>query len=401
MQSTLFDDLENSNKSNNSIVSVKIKTSSQLNKNQKLFNTLTSKISSLKNNLKELSENLPLLQKIYDKEVHPQVVLLGERKIKLAHLLHKKRQPIKFSNHINDALDDLILDLLDDAFYVLEPSEEDKSLYSFYNFQPYDEVVAEQMYNAAEMFSQMFHEHTGIKIDPSELNTEDPEELARKLSDLGKQYEASKDNTKSKPTRGRKKSQKTIDKETREKQKEELKQKSLRSIYLSLAKILHPDTEPDEKLRKEKEEFMKQVTVAYNNKNLAQLLELEIQWVNQFENQLHQTPDNVLELYNDLLKEQIKDLQMELDLSHNNPAFSNISHVSFLKMEQAILRLNMDKKNYIASYTSFDKPIADLEKGNRDKSTIRDCLEHFYQEEDEMPDFQEILMQMDRRGRYH
>ena len=46
---------------------------------------------------------------------------------------------------------------------------------------------------------------------------------------------------------------------------------------MSLAKMLHSDLETDETLKLEREELMKKVTAAYQDKDLNTLLKLEIE----------------------------------------------------------------------------------------------------------------------------
>lgn len=55
--------------------------------------------------------------------------------------------------------------------------------------------------------------------------------------------------------------------------------KSIRGIYLELVKELHPDKEADETQRLLKEERMKQLTKAYQEKDLASLLRMQINWL--------------------------------------------------------------------------------------------------------------------------
>jgi len=248
------------------------------------------------------------------------------------------------------------------------------------------------------MFSEMIFEQTGIKIDPENLNAENPDAFAKFMGEIEAQEKANE--ASAKLDKSRKKSQRTLDKENREKQKEALKQKSIRSIYLSLAKILHPDTETDEVLKAEKEEYMKQVTAAYNNKNLPELLELEIRWVNKHENLLSQTPEETLKLYNELLKEQVRNLEEELFITESNPAFNNVSHIINFGMSQASNILMNDKKAYVATHQNYAQSIQSLEKGNRDKSLIGECLDKFYEPEaDDFDSLQDMLLQMAARKR--
>ena len=85
------------------------------------------------------------------------------------------------------------------------------------------------------------------------------------------------------PSAGQRKESKTQEKarlarEAKEKAAADLKAKSVRSIYISLAKLVHPDTETDELQRAVKEEEMKKLSAAYEAKDLPTLLRMEMEW---------------------------------------------------------------------------------------------------------------------------
>lgn len=52
----------------------------------------------------------------------------------------------------------------------------------------------------------------------------------------------------------------------------------LSALYKKLVKLIHPDRERDEKVRALKEEAMKKLTVAYEKRDLMELLRLESEW---------------------------------------------------------------------------------------------------------------------------
>jgi hypothetical protein len=129
-------------------------------------------------------------------------------------------------------------------------------------------------------------------------------------------------------------------------QKEEAHQlKSMRSLYLSLAKALHPDTEMDFVEKKRKEELMKKVTAAYGDKDLAALLKLEMQWVASETRTLDTLPDEKLKLYIASLKEQAAALEEEHASVYYNPRFAPINDVWHLTEQQAIHEIQVLKRD--------------------------------------------------------
>ena len=381
-------------KATNGIIKI-VSKEKPLSKNQQAFNRLTTEIANLKKEIDEVNERLRFLQNLYEKEVRPEIVILGRVKIEMAHLLHEKRTKVKLAKNIKNRLDELIFDLLDDAFYAVEPSDKDKELYSFYTDVSFDEEMDREQTDMSEMFADMLFQQTGFKIDPSVLNEKNQKK--KKIQALfEEQLKEKTENSKEKP--GRKKSQRTIDKEAKEKQKEALKQKSIRSIYLSLAKILHPDTETDENVKCEKEEYMKRVTVAYNDKNLPDLLELEMQWVHKHENQLNNTPEQTLKLYNELLKEQEENLKEDLYFITQNPAFSTVAHLSNAPLSMAIQTLKAERKSYKKTHENYAKHNAILAQEDNSRAAILNCINTFSESDEDVLD--DFMMQMERSGRF-
>lgn len=104
--------------------------------------------------------------------------------------------------------------------------------------------------------------------------------------------------------------------ELKRKMQEEQTLKSIRSIYMELAKEVHPDREPDEALRAVKEEQMKQLTEAYKKKDLSALLTMQISWLQE---SVKTTPgelsDVILKGYNKVLKAQLAKLEEEQQMN--------------------------------------------------------------------------------------
>ncbi|MEO6328601.1 MAG: hypothetical protein ABIO55_06705 [Ginsengibacter sp.] len=380
MQQNLFPE-NNVALSENSSLPVRInKGKTIISKEQQSFNRLTARIKSLQEKIKKDTDFLTVLNTYYHKNVTPEVIKLGEEKIKLSHLLHEKRKAEKLSVHQNGKLDQLIFQLLDDAFSVIEPDEKIKELFARYNGASYEEEMDAQQDNTAELFSSMFFEQTGIKIDPEELKKTHP--------DFEKLDDSIKEQFNNGSKKNQRKTKKQLEKEEIEKQKEEVKNKSLRTIYLSLARILHPDRELDENLRVEKEEYMKIVTTAYNNKDLMELLRLEILWVSDHKKLLENTPADTLKIYIQLLKDQVKDLEYESLMVVENPAYSNVAGYLFLNQSTAFASIDHNTQGYIDTHNKYADAIIALEKNNRNRSIIVKCIEDFYEEvDDDFPDF--------------
>ena len=92
---------------------------------------------------------------------------------------------------------------------------------------------------------------------------------------------------------------------------EETIQLESKSIYRNLMKTLHPDFEPDEDKKKEKTEVAQQISIAYKENNVYELLKLQSE-------HLHEAiSENNLKLYTTELNKRIRKLEHEKYLIKN------------------------------------------------------------------------------------
>ncbi|HEX6431664.1 MAG TPA: hypothetical protein VF008_28435 [Niastella sp.] len=344
-----------------------------LSKEQQAFNRLVKRIEKLQKQIPDETSKLEQLNSLYNGEVFPNVLELGRLKIQMCHLLHKKRQEIKLSATQNQKLDDLLLDFLDDAFSVIEPDETTKELYAKYSNSSYAEELSLQESDVKKEFCDMLYNRFGLKLDPS-LLSENPD-FGKIEEELKKQWEQKESGKRSKH-----KTKKQQENEKLEQQKEVLKNKSIRSIYVALAKILHPDTEPDEALKIEKEEMMKMVTVAYEKRDLMQLLQLEMQWIKKHDESLHKLEISTLNAYIHLLKDQVKELEAELEMLFLNPAFSPVVVYRHQSIQIAILEIKREGRSYIELNKKIQTDIHQLEHGTKTYAPVVQCIRNYYTE---------------------
>ncbi len=373
---SLFPD-ENGN-ATNKIVQIQRSTKQQ-SKEHQAFNKLIKRIDNVQGKIDSETEKLEALLALYNKEVFPKVQELGKLKVQLCHLLDEKRNKINLSKKQNEKLDAVIIDLLDDAFSVVEPEEATKKLYNRYTGGDFDAESKEEEEDLKQAFSEMFYERFGLKLDPSLL--EGNPDFSKIEEELKNQINEKDSNQKPK-----KKTKKQAEREALERQKEDLKKKSLRSIYLSLAKLLHPDTEQDENLRLEKEEIMKKVTTAYDNKDMMELLKIEMQWVKTHEQSLHKTDVNTLTAYVELLKDQLKQLEFELDMVYSNPKYSDILQYQTVNNLIASYALMKEAHDYATTNKTIAGFITSIEQSEVPTTPIKKCVEFYYTPEDDFLD---------------
>lgn len=200
-----------------------------------------------------------------------------------------------------------------------EALERHKAMFKAINGEHYDDVVEEDMVATKRSIQAMFAEH-GIDIDLSDVDMRDPEASARKLQELQARVQAEKER-RDQQAAGRKKTKRQLDKEAREAEMEKARDRSFAVIYKQLARSFHPDLEPDETLKAQKEGLMKQLTAAYEARDLHTLLKLEAEWLSSNSANIQALTDEKLSLYTAVLKEQVSELEVEYHRIYAHPRF--------------------------------------------------------------------------------
>jgi hypothetical protein len=93
---------------------------------------------------------------------------------------------------------------------------------------------------------------------------------------------------------------------------EELRKRSIANIYKQLARVLHPDLERDTERQKKKVQLMQELTVAYRQNDLHTLLRLEMQWIENEGGDIERLTEEKLDVYNEILAEQVQGLEQRL-----------------------------------------------------------------------------------------
>jgi hypothetical protein len=217
----------------------------------------------------------------------------------------------------------VILDLCEESFADIEPDKKTEEFYDLWSETSYREEAQFR----SDVMKREIAEHAraafGVEIDPNEID-DTPEGFARFARRLQNDWEE-QGKTQTGSHSGRIRSKRQLEREEKKRQEEAQTLKSMRSIYLSLAKVLHPDIVTDPTEKNEKEELMKKVTAAYADRDLSTLLKLEMEWVRAEGRTLDTLPDDQLKLYIASLKEQVEVLEHERRVLYMNPRFNDLS----------------------------------------------------------------------------
>jgi len=244
--------------------------------------------------------------------------------------------------------------LFNTALTYAEPDEQQEALFDKYSDLSYRETLEIEKLDLFEQFRGYMEDEMGVDVGEMDFditNEAEAREYAEKLKEKFEQKNLEDEEKE----QNKKKTKKQIEQEQKQKLEAELSTKSLRSIYISLAKLLHPDTETDEELKSDKTELMKKVTVAYDQKDLATLLKLEIEWVHRTSDNLQELTDEKLKLYNKVLSEQVEDLNQEIFQLKMNPSYTNICDLLNYSSKFAHTSLNYQKEDLLSELESIKK----------------------------------------------
>lgn len=335
---------------NNSKLS-KVESSRKLTKTQQQFKRLTERIEALKFEIAAESEKLEVLTALFRREVQPQYAKIAESQIKVAVAMDRATGSVSFTKKQQQQVGDTVVALLNEAFEHVNPTDEHKALYNKWASQSYGDTKQEQLQQAKEMFADMMWNRYGVEVDTDDI--EDSTEGFYQFKERMKreQEEARKDFFK----QHAQKSKKQQEKEELQKAKEELKLKGIRSIYIALAKVLHPDNEMDPAAKVEKEELMKQAIAAYEQNDLQALLMLEMEWIHKNVDNISTITDEKLRVYLSALRQQVSDLETEkLSITHS-AVYQPVAQYASMPINIAksrILKAKKELKEYCGNLLS-------------------------------------------------
>jgi hypothetical protein len=361
---------------------VTVKSVKQYSKEQKEFQKLCEKIEKEKSALFDLKIKLENALLAYNAKVTPIEKKRNQSLFKVLKAIDATYQKFKYSNKIKEMIVETIDEMLLDIAYDFSKDEEFDLLYKKYNdlsdmddedfddedFQDKDSDD-EDFENTEEFFEmmkqnvvEMAYKNFGIRIDLSDIENGPgmDEKIAAKVEEALFTKGIKNDGKKNQKSKTKKKTKKQIEKEEAEKILNEIKDKSLKSIYVSLAKALHPDLEQDEDQKLIKQELMKLVTIAYRNNDLQELLNLQLKWVHNESNHLETLSTNQLKVYIQLLKEKLSMCLDEKQALLYQPRFFKIKN--YVLFEKSKTFKNMDEE-----ISEIEK---DIEKLNAAESKI-------------------------------
>ncbi len=279
---------------------------------QKKFNNLIKKIDAQKQLLAEWQEMFERCRRDAIEKLAPLKQSMKEQQTAMVQLLDQQFTSNKFTKIQQEKLTYLIVELCEELLCG-DDNAELKAMYNQYTESDYDSEAAKEQGVANEFMKSMFEKEFGVDLDDDDIDLQNPQTTAERLAAKVKQLEAEAEAAAAARPQ-RKKSAKQLAKEAREAEEAANVSKSIQAVYRQLTGALHPDREQNPVERERKTELMQQVTVAYSNKDLLKLLELQLAVEQIDQNKLGSLSTERLKHYNKILSDQLAELQDEVML---------------------------------------------------------------------------------------
>jgi hypothetical protein len=298
-----------------------------LSKAQRAFNRLVTKVEELRARLDREIRQLDKVLAYYGEHIHPR----RQRQKALRKELVRALVPFLDGNRLKGKSERKTLRMFIgeqiDEIAEEEGTLTDEDLQAVFKQLhgiDFGQVEQEETEEVRSVMEEMFGE-LGIGIDLSDLRPEmSDEELAAKAAEMADRIQQKAEEERAFRAPGPRKTKRQLEKEERMRQAEQLRNKSIASVYKQLAKVLHPDLEPDAGRKQAKGTLMQELTAAYRNNDLHTLLRLELEWIRREEGDVERLTEEKLSIYNQVLKEQVSELERELAELPYHPRYQPI-----------------------------------------------------------------------------
>jgi hypothetical protein len=346
-----------------------------LSKQQETFNWLVAKIEALRAHLAETTTALDANLEYHSKNIYPlemQIFLLKKSVLKSLFAYYNDKDAL--SQNQRKAVLSLVKALLREvlAGETDKPDEEIQRIYEKVEGLSYDEAESIGFDNMKQQIEDTL-EHYDLYVDLNDMHKDMSEaDMARKMHEINdaiREEQARRREQKE----NKKKSKKQATRIEQERLVDEARSKNISTIYKQLVKILHPDLEQDDELRPLKEELMKELSIAYKKGDLHALLKLELEWVNRSAADTQKLTDEKLQIYNEVLKEQAKELEIELVSVVNNPRYSVLKRFGDIFNGLKKFNLAKDKSGIELTFKTLTRTAERL-KGTGAMGEIKDLI---------------------------
>lgn len=323
--------------------SLQINTSKQANRltpAQKKFNTLIGRINRQRKRLAEWQEIMPIYQEEILRTFQPLRDSYAGFQAQMVELLDSHYVNNRFSRlqkeKVSHIIKDICVELIND-----HGRDDLKPIANRHSDIDFDDQQEQMKAMSGDVFRAMLEAEFGIDPGDIELDMDDPYGTAEKLGSIleEQQHKAEDQRTR------RKKTARQLAREQREKEEESKISQSIRAVYRQLVGALHPDRETDPEEHRRKTDLMQKVTVAYKNRNLLQLLELQLTVEQIDQNAIDSINEDRLNHFNKILQRQSLELKQEIEeVELHMKAAGGLDPFESLTPKKLVSALRKDKK---------------------------------------------------------
>ncbi len=279
-----------------------------LSKEQKRFNQLIAKIDEQKKKLEEVKASIAGFRELFGKEYVPAKERLNQAYRRFILRADKIASTGKLSQREKRTLSDMI-DVFCHNNLKKDGDPELKEIYNRWCDADFDAEYEENKLFAEELMRERMQQDFGVEL-PEDFDMENPEASFAQFEEKMRDALGNKDEPQSTPSR--KKSAKEIAKEVRLEKAQKEVSLSIREVYRKLVSVLHPDREMDDQLRAEKTVLMQKVNIAYEERDLLQLLALQMELEHIDQAHLDGLSEHKLQHYVQILSDQERELRDEI-----------------------------------------------------------------------------------------
>jgi hypothetical protein len=356
-------------------------------KSQKNFNRLIKKIEKLEVEITDFKDGITKISQRIASEYVPVKRTYNETRAEMVQTLDRAAQSGKFTKSQTKKLAHCIKNL---AFELINEGFENlKEIYDRYDEDGYDQTNADAEAKTAEMMKGLMSMF-GVDFD-DDADVSTPQKMQEYMSQKIAENQAEHQEKQ----RIREQKQATRPKTAKQAEREEKKQievknisKAVRTIYMDLVKVFHPDRETDQEEKQRKTEIMHRVTEAYEKSDLLSLLRLQLEFNRIDQDHLERLAEDQLKYYNKILNEQVKELEEELyelemqaeEMTHGEQHFKATPFTMNLSLDQDIKNLKKTIKELKKDILAFrdDEAIKDFLKQYRIERKRNDNLFDFF-----------------------
>jgi hypothetical protein len=303
------------------------KTTKELSKIQKQFNTKSKKVETLKKEVDIIETTIPTLKQRIHQEIMPLRTAIAKAQAECIVLLDEA----SYHKSINKGEKDKIRDFIcEHAMPLIENHKHTEliPIFNKYSVDTYDEIQQANIEEGRKMAEEMF-KNMGVKVDLDDIDFKDSQnfmedimaKIHENMEDIKEKIEENNQKSAEEDAK-RRKNAKEIAREKIQQQQAEAMNKTLKELYNQLVKEFHPDKEQDIEKKAWRTEVMKDITAAYQNKDFFGLLKLQLQFEQRDAKSFEELPDEKLKHFIKILDEQIEDLLSQLEMLKNVPPTS-------------------------------------------------------------------------------